>query len=354
MERFRYVVRWVPVVSLILITLSSCVVAPVEGPFSTGGHLVSGGVGPDGIRALNNPPRIAGADMTPEILDPSELVEGVVINGEAMAFPVKLLNWHEIINDTVGGLPLLLSYCPLTGTGIGFDRRLSTGEAQFGVSGLLCDNNLVMFDRTTTSLWPQMDFNSVRGDLMGEELEQIQVFEMPWGKWLELHPDTGVVSLASLGSTIDYDRYPYGTYFTSSRVMFPLRDALDTRLHAKARVLGIKAGGEAKAYPLTDLTGPVVNDVIGGEPVVVLGHGGLDYAVSYSRLVDGEVRTFELSQTFAPRMRDLETGTEWDIHGRAVSGPDIGSQLMPTESYIGFWFAWAAYHPVTEIWNPED
>ncbi len=220
-----------------------------------------------------------------------------------------------------------------------------------GVSGLLCDNNLVMFDRTTSSLWPQMDFNSIRGDLMGEVLEQIQVYEMPWGQWLKLHPDTGVVSIASLGSTIDYDRYPYDTYFTSSRVMFPLRGPLDTRMHAKTRVLGIREGSEAKAYPLTDLTGPVVNDSIGNEPVVVLGHGGLDYAVAWSRVVDGGVRTFELSQTFEPRMRDLETGTEWDIHGRAISGPDIGSQLASTESYIGFWFAWAAYHPGTDLWS---
>jgi len=331
--------------------LSACVVEPVSGPFSAGGHLVSGGIGPDGIRALNNPPRISGAAMPSALLDPADLVEGVVIDGQAMAFPVKLLNWHEIINDVVGGVPLALSYCPLTGTGIGFDRRLSVGEAQFGVSGLLCDNNLVMFDRTSTSLWPQMDFTAIRGDLLGEELEQIQVYEMPWGEWLDLHPTTGVVSLGELGSVIDYDRYPYDTYYTNTRVSFPLRNPLDTREHPKTRVHGIRSGDEAKAWMIEAMNGAVINDSVGGDPVVVLGHAGFNYAVSYLRVVDGETRTFELSRTWEPLLRDIETGTEWDIHGLAVSGPDAGSQLTPTESYIGFWFAWAAYHPGSELWS---
>jgi len=330
--------------------LLACSASTEPGPFGAGGHLVSGGVGPDQILALNNPIRISGDQMVSPFLLDSEMVEGVFINGEAMAYPVKMMDYHEIANDVVGGIPIVLSYCPLTATGIGFDRRTSAGTVQFGVSGLLCDNNLVMFDRATDSLWPQIGFQSIRGDLTGERLEQIQVFEMPWGAWKNLHPDTEVADFRELDNHINYGFYPYGTYYTSSAIFFPLQN-VDSRLFPKERVHGIRVGGAGKVYPIDEMSATVVNDAVSGEPVVVFGHGITNYAVSYSRVVGQQVRTFESLQAFPARIRDLETGTVWDIHGIAISGPDSGKRLIPTESFNAFWFGWAAFNEESEIWS---
>jgi hypothetical protein len=347
--------RGMMAIGVLLLAVAGCSDDLSGGAFASGEHLVSGGVSPDGIVSLNNPPRMAGSEMPSQDLAFDDHVLGVLVNGEAMAYPVKVMDWHEVANDVVGGVPLLLSYCPLTATGIGFDRRISAGTATFGVSGLLCDSNLVMFDRLTSSLWPQMGFESIRGDLTGEKLDVIHVIETKWERWRNLYPDTEVLDIAAMerGSAFSYDVYPYGTYYTSSRVSFPLRNP-DARMHAKTRVHGVRINGEARAYQIADFPGVgAVNDSLGGEPVVLFGNATSDYGVSYLRKVDGESRTFEMTQSWPPRIRDLETGTIWDIHGTAVSGPDAGLQLGIPESFTGFWFAWASFRPDTDVWIPE-
>jgi hypothetical protein len=339
--------------TLALLVAAGCATEDGGGPFAEGGHLVSGGVPPGGISALNSPPRMPGSQMTFQDLEQSDRVVGVFINGQAMAYPIKVMDWHEVANDVVGGQRILLSYCPLTATSIAFDPRISAGDAIFGVSGLLCDNNLVMFDRVTQSLWPQMGFESIRGDLLGESLEQIPVLETTWNTWLGLHPDTEVLDISSqeVASNLNYAIYPYGTYFTSTRVSFPLRN-VDARMHPKLRVHGIKVNGETRVYPITEFSGlEAHNETLGGEAIVVFGNPAADYAMSFYRTVAGQTRTFEMTQSFPPRIRDLETGTVWDIHGTAISGPDTGQQLTPTRSFTGFWFAWSSFEPGLEIWE---
>ena len=230
----------------------------------TGGWLIpqsevhDGGPGKDGIPALINPEAVPASEAT--FMDGGELVVGVRVGNQVRAYPHSILDWHEIINDTIQGTSFAITYCPLTGTGIGWSRVLSGGATTFGVSGLLYNSNLILYDRATDSNWSQMQGRSINGEHIGEDIETVQVIETTWNTWKTLFPQTEVVS-RSTGHNKPYGVYPYGNYRTSNDLIFPV-SRNDTRLPRKERVHGIRVDDATKVYPIGSFGGAMSRSMI--------------------------------------------------------------------------------------------
>ena len=234
-------------------------------------EVVWGGVKVDGIPALTDPQTIPADEA--RFLSEGEPVFGVFLGGEARAYPLRILDWHEMANDVVGGRRVTLAYCTLCGAGVLYDATVDGEPAEFGSSGLLFRSNKLMFDRRTKTLWNQLTGEAVIGPLAARELrlERLPIVVTTWAEWRRRHPETRVLSLET-GHERPYELgVPYGPYFASTGTMFAVWQRSD-RLPAKERVFAIEVGGRAKAYPLSALarTEGVVDDEIGGEPIVVL------------------------------------------------------------------------------------
>jgi hypothetical protein len=278
----------------------------------------------------------------------------VVENGEARAYPHNILWWHEIINDTLGGVPIVVSYCPLTGSGMVYDARVGGQVLNFGVSGLLFENNLVMFDRATESLWSQMRVQGVCGSFSGTPAPLRPVVQSTWGAWKAMHPNTTIVS-PDTGFGRNYGTYPYGSYdrIGDNSLLFPAQ-FVDTRRPLKELSLGIVENGVEKAYPYGKLgERSAINDQVGGRPVVVVFDAESEMALAFDRRAGGETLTFELDGDggFPFRLRDVETGSVWSLDGVAVGGPLAGSRVDQIATFSAMWFAWAAFHRDTALYT---
>lgn len=316
-----------------------------------------GGVGVDGIPALTNPPVAGIFDQQTGFLWESDRVISFELDGQAIAVPHRILWWHEIVNLTLGPYRVAVTYCPLTGSSIVFDRSEVAGD-EFGVSGLLFQNNLIMYDRTDgdRSLWPQMLRQAGCGPKQGQPLPLIASSEVTWERWRALNQDGLVVVRPDGGLSTQYDRYPYGDYESlgNTNLFYP-QTVTDTRRPVKERVLGIldDANG-GKAYPFGELRGDgspvtVVNDVVGGKPVLVVWDNDGEAAFALNPVVDGQTLTFEFT---GADIVDAGTGSRWRVDGVAFEGPMEGTRLEPVEgAYIAFWFAWIAFQPTTELWE---
>ncbi len=314
-------------------------------------QLVNGGPGRDGIPALNRPAAVAAA-AGDQFLAPDALVLGVSLGGQARAYPHNVLWWHEIVNDDLGGRPITVSYCPLTGSGMVYDPAIAGQTLNFGVSGLLFDNNLVLFDRATESLWSQMRVQGVCGRLAGTPAPLAPVTQSTWAGWKALHPETTVVSF-NTGFSRNYNQYPYGTYdqLNDNSLLFP-QSFIDPRRPMKELVLGIVHEGTARAYPYGPLgERTVINDTVGGRAVLVVFDRATEMAIAFEREVAGRVLSFEAAEAtgFPFRLRDRETGTWWNLTGTAVSGPQAGRRLSQVATYSAMWFAWASFNRGTEL-----
>ena len=211
-------------------------------------EIFDGGPGKDGIPALTEPQFIPAAEA--DYLDEDDLVIGFVNGDIAKAYPHSILDWHEIINDRVGDVNISVTYCPLTGTGIGWNRDIDGLTTTFGVSGLLYNSNLIPYDRRTDSNWSQIRLDCVNGKMMGTEIETFTLVETTWKTWKEMYPSTTVVSTKT-GHSRNYGKYPYGTYRTNnSYLIFPVSNK-DARIPNKDRVHGIVTSGNTKVYPLS-------------------------------------------------------------------------------------------------------
>lgn len=250
-----------------------------------------------------------------------------------------------------------MTYCPLTGTAYTWSQSVGGVETTFGVSGFLYNSNLILFDRATGSHWAQMLEESVQGTLRGEVPARRPWVETRWDTWQALHPETRVVSSNTGYDRGGYTRYPYtnpssGDYRHNDDLLFPVAN-WDTRLDSKARVVGVLAGGAARAYPLAKILGAPINDTLGGSPLVIFGDAGNDIALAFSREVGDQTLSFERvpgeATVFPYTLRDLETGSTWTVEGRALDGPLAGEQLARMRQVISYWFAWAAFHPDTEV-----
>lgn len=325
--------------------------AAAQGCLVPSDQIFPGGPGKDGIPALTQPPAVP-AEQGDAFLEPSSLVLGVVVNGEAKAYPHNVMWWHEIVNDVVGGEAIVASYCPLTGSGLVIDPTVNGRTHNFGVSGLLFDNNLIMFDRTTESLWSQMRNQAICGGLASHEPVLLPVVQSTWAAWKALHPDTTVVSFDT-GFNRRYDIYPYGSYdqVSDSSLLFP-HSLLDDRRLLKELVLGIVHDDLARAYPYLDLGDrAVINDDLNERAVLVVYDAESAMAIAFERVLGDRTLSFELidESAFPFQLRDLETGSRWTLRGEAVEGPLAGERLTPIATHSAMWFAWASFHPGTEI-----
>jgi len=319
--------------------------------------------------------------VEPRLSEGSPVV-GVEREDRARAYPLSVLNWHEAVNDRLEG-PLLVTYCPLCGSGVAAERTVdgagagsggsgsgATGaskseEAVFGVSGRLWRENLVLYDRATGSLWSQLLGRAIRGPRTGERLRLLPSRLTTWGEWREGHPDTEVLlppprsnTVRGPDATFDYTIDPYLSYGTSSTVGRGDTEFADDRLHPKAPVAGVaneapastERGGEARAYPLTTVERfRAINDRVGGRPVVVAVTPDRSL-VAYDRRVDGT----ELRFLPVGRGHLRAGGSRWRVAtGRATDGPYEGRRLSPaTDRSSMFWFAWAKLHPDTDVYRP--
>jgi hypothetical protein len=308
-----------------------------------------GGPGKDGIPALQDPQRVSVDDPTNHYLEDEDLVLGYYYNGEVVAYPHDILDWHEIINDKVGGQAIAVTYCPLTGTGIGWGRMIEEDITTFGVSGLLYNSNLIPYDRKTGSNWSQIRLECVNGSLIGVEPVILPLIEMPWKTWKKLFPGSMVIS-ASTGHSRDYGSYPYGSYKTSNSLYFPAIPA-DDRLHSKERVLSIVQGGSARVYRFEnfDVGLSVIQDEFKGTNLLVAGIRD-EYMVAFNaKTKDGQVLEFSAGVD-AGTLVDKE-GNEWNLFGTAISGPRKGEQLNPIKSFMAYWFSIGAFYPEPEIYD---
>lgn len=254
-------------------------------------------------------PKFESAEEADEWLSDTDRVFGLVYEGEVRAYPQRILNWHEIVNDVVAGDPIAVTFCPLCGTAVAFIREVDGQTAEFGVSGFLHNSDLVMYDRIEGNLWQQLTLEAIVGPAArrDEELQWVSIATTDWVDWKKQYPNTKVLSKPT-NFIRDYDRYPYGSYEENSEVRFGASDD-DKRLHPKDVVYGVVVNEQAKAYPLTKLElQPVIKDVIGGVPVTV------EYASDGSVVV-----------------RDNNTNETYRVQR-------------------SFWFAWVSFNPGTELY----
>lgn len=304
-----------------------------------------GGVVKDGIPALVNPELVTPSDDAAKYLRDDELVFGVAINGDARAYPLRVLDWHEMFNDVIGGVPVALAYCTLCGSGILFETAVDGRNApfEFGSSGFLYRSNKLMYDRETNSLWNQFTGQPVVGELVGSEIElKVRpVAITTWKKWLDRNPDTRVLSLET-GYSRDYrPGRPYAAYFNSPDLMFPAL-VNDNRLAAKDYVFALRLENAEKAWSL-DLFDdqPVLNDSIGARDIVLIGDPETRTVRAYSS--NGLVFTADEDNP-----ANLRTGNgTWQIGEDALVGPN-GQRLDRLPGHIAYWFAWQNYLPDAE------
>ncbi len=322
-------------------------------------RLVSGGPPPDGIPSINEPKFDRARDV--DYLASREPVLALEIGGVARAYPVQVLIWHEIVIDTVGRVPVVVTYCPLCNSALAFDRRAAGRVLNFGVSGRLYNSDLVMFDRQTRSLWPQIEGRAVAGVLTGTKLRAYPVQTVPWGEWRDAHPDDLVLN-RDTGYDRAYGQNPYKAYDQPNTKPFLLDVDPDGRLPAKARIVGLGEGRDAVAVTADRLLRDGTLELsVAGSPVVLFAEPGQASALDRASIASG--RDVGATGAFSPLLSgrhltfvrrdgafvDRQTGTTWSVLGRAERGPLTGSRLRPVTLVDTFWFAWALFQPATRI-----
>jgi hypothetical protein len=327
-------------------------------------EILSGGPPKDGIPAIDNPAFVSVTDAD-AWLKPTEPVVLFEAGGAARAYPIQILIWHEIVNDTVGGVPVTVTFCPLCNTAIAFERTVDGRVLDFGTTGRLRFSNLIMYDRQTETWWQQASGAAIAGELTGTNLVFRPAAIIAWSDFKAAHPNGQVLS-RDTGFTRSYGTNPYTGYDDVNNPPFLYQGPPTPGvLPAVARVLTVDVNGDAVAYPYDVLQKVhVVNDTVGGTDVVVLWApgtasaldagtvaGGRDVGAAnvYARVLDGQRLTFALDGT---GVVDQETGTEWNVLGQAIGGKLTGKQLDPVVSVNHFWFSWAAFKPETRVYAP--
>jgi len=269
-------------------------------------EILGGGPAKDGIPAIDTPKFIPANDASH--LSADSRVLGVRHNGISKAYPIGIMNWHEIVNDHFAKEAVSVTFCPLCGTGIAYITPANSSG--FGVSGLLYNSDVLLYDRKTESLWSQIRAQAISGPLVGQQLIRIPVKHTSWNDWRQQHPATLVLS-EDTGFKRDYQRDPYSGYIDSEGIYFPVKHR-DPRYHPKARVIGIELDGHSKAYPFSALakTNGRINDKIGNHTI----------NIHYND--------------------EHQSGVIYDANGKELS------------TITAFWFAWYAFHPKTEVFEP--
>ena len=315
----------------------------------------------DSVPPIDSPVYESTADAAAWLVDrePGVLLQ---LNGDVRFFPISIINRHEIVNDEIGGVPLAVTFCPLCNSAIAFRREVGGDVLRFGVSGLLRNNDLVMWDGKTVSLWQQATGEAVVGEFAGTRLESVPTSIVSFGDFRTGFPD-GLSLSRDTGFDLTYGRNQYEGLSGRFAPLIPFERNRDGRYFAMERVVGVSIGEVDKAYPFSVLVeSPVVNDVVGERPIVVL-WGSPDTADALNRalvadgraigsalvldpVVDGQTLTFEADGEL---FIDTETGSTWTLLGRAIDGPLADTQLETVTHRNDFWFAWTAFFPDTLV-----
>lgn len=317
-------------------------------------EILDGGPGKDGIPSVDNP-NFASVAETSYLAD-SDLVVGFKNGDLVRAYPHQILDWHEIVNDEVGDIGVAITYCPLTGTAIGWDRMIGGEMTSFGVSGLLYNTNLLPYDRKTDSNWSQMRLDCVNGELEGQQIQTHQVIETTWATWKMMFPESEVMTTET-GISRSYGTYPYLNaggldYRVDDWLLFNVTP-FDDRLSNKERVLGVIDGSEAKTYRFSSFTEEAVNviqDDFNGQNLVIVGSQSMNFLAAFqSSLADGTSLSFEPIQNGEAAIMLDNEGNKWNLFGEAIEGARLGQKLENAESYLGYWVGWGAFYPDAEI-----
>ncbi len=272
-------------------------------------QIYAGGPARDGIPSIDQP-RFISPDQD-QLLEPDSLVVGIELNGISRAYPIAILNWHELVNDVVGSQSIVVTYCPLCGTALVFDATMAESKLQFGVSGLLYNSDLLLYDRNTQSLWSQITGEAINGPMKGAKLKQLPAVLTSWQRWHTEHPASQILSTET-GYRRDYHRSPYGDYNSSPVIYFPI-EFLSKRYHPKERVLGVEIDGHFKAYPFAELAKR------GDQEPLLDRLAGQNLRIEYD-LASRSGRVFD----------------------------DSGGEISVINS---FWFAWYSFHPKSAVFS---
>ncbi|CAA6828086.1 MAG: FIG01073555: hypothetical protein [uncultured Thiotrichaceae bacterium] len=271
-------------------------------------QILSGGPPRDGIPAIDQPKFIPANKA--DYLKPDDRVMGVKYAGEVRAYPINILNWHEIVNDTVNGQAIAVTFCPLCGSGVVYSALINGKAHKFGVSGLLYNSDVLLYDRETETLWSQILAKAISGKMVNSPLTIIPSSHTSWKAWKKQHPNTKVLSRKT-GFDRDYSQSPYGNYTSDRTTYFPVAFS-SKRYHPKERVLGLTLNGQQKVYPFAELAkfeGNSLRDHFAGKDLVL----------------------------------------EFDVENRDGQIKDASGKVLP--SINTFWFAWYAFHPEAEIYS---
>ena len=330
-------------------------------------EITSGGPPRDGIPPIDRPQVVSTTDADAWLKD-NEPVVMVEIGDQARAYPLQILIWHEIANDVLGETPIAVTFCPLCNTAIAFDRRVDgVGTLRFGTTGNLRHSDLVMWsDDPGETWWQQVTGEAIVGSLAGTRLIAVPAQVIAFADFKAAYPAGQVISQET-GHARSYGRNPYVGYDDISSSPFLFSGPTDTRLPPMERVVAAELNGEAVAYPFRDLLRVrAVNDTLGGRPIAVLHQGGTASALDsgvipasrdvgaagvFERELSGHILT--LRATEDGTIRDHETGSVWDITGRATGGALAGQRLKPIVHDTRFWFVAAVARPGLRLWRAE-
>lgn len=346
--------------------------------FSTGGwstdfgvtsvdltEIFSGGPGKDGIPAIDEPKFESTGDAA-GWLDAGSPVISLEVGGQARAYPLAILIWHEVVNDTLAGVPVVVTFCPLCNTALVFERELDGTVYDFGTTGNLRFSDLVMYDRQTESWWQQATGQAIVGRLTSTKLTFLPAQIVSLAEFRAAHPDGEVLS-RDTGTSRPYGQNPYVGYDAPDQVPYLFDGVVDGRLAPKERVVTLDLGGSQVAVPYSLLEANGVAEIAGDSgPVVVFWEPGTRSALDAAAIdagrdvgstgvfvpvADGRALTFSRSGGRDGRITDRETGSTWSVSGLATEGPLAGTSLEPVVHGDHFWFAWAAFQPDTRIWT---
>ncbi len=267
-------------------------------------EILSGGPPRDGIPSIDNP-RFVSASAADFLRDKDRVI-GLALGGIAKAYPIAILNWHEIVNDSLAGEPVVVTFCPLCGTGMVFRVPASL---DFGVSGLLYNSDVLLYDRQSDSLWSQIKMEAVSGRRLGEKLELLPASHTTWADWRKRHPDTRVLSTRT-GVTRDYRQDPYAGYSRSRDLYFPVTNR-SKRYHPKEQVIGVRLAGNSWVWPFSELA---------------------KSSGSVSTQLNGE--TVEVRYNTESR-----------------SGGVFREDNSEIPSTVAYWFAWMSFYPDSEVFS---
>lgn len=307
-----------------------------------------GGPGKDGIPSIDSPNFTNANEVT--FLNDNDLIIGIVNDNEIKAYPHIILDWHEISNDEVGDNFITLNYCPLTGTAFAWESISNGTRSTFGVSGLLYNANLILYDRNTDSNWSQLSLECVNGTLINDKPVLLDVVETNWKTWKALYPDSQILNTQT-GFSRTYGTSPYGDYATNNDRFIFRPDITNSALPNKDRVYAIIDDEVSKVYQFSDFTGgKVITDNFNGKDYLVVGNENIINAFELTPEYTSVTFEYELNELESTIFKD-SLGNTWSIFGEATSGPNTGNSLGKIKSVVSYWFAIAAFYPDPEIYS---